>query len=87
MVLPQQRGPQIRLDPRQGSDHQIVVCESDGICFEQNNFKFNGEHYLQLAGSTMSSCMSSNYADIYMAYFEDLFIYTHRIQPLSLIFG
>jgi hypothetical protein len=48
----------------------------------KNNFKFNGENYLQLAGSTMGSRMSPNYADIYMAYFEDLFVYTYGIQPL-----
>ena len=42
----------------------------------KNNFKFNGEHYIQIAGSTMGSRMSPNYADLYMACFEEMFVYT-----------
>ena len=47
----------------------------------KNNFKFNGENFLQIGGCTMGSKMSPHFADLYMAYFEETFVYTHRLKP------
>ena len=40
-----------------------------------NNFIFNSKLYLQIKGCAMGTIFSTNYANIFMAYFEEKFIY------------
>ena len=47
-----------------------------------NSFKFNGEDYLQVAGTAMGTRVAPTYANIFMAEFEDRFVYTYPKKPL-----
>jgi hypothetical protein len=48
----------------------------------KNNFKFNGEHFLQIGGTAMGTKMAPNFANLYLAYFEELYVYTYSFQPI-----
>jgi hypothetical protein len=47
-----------------------------------NNFDFNGKHYLQVGGTAMGTKVAPSFANIFMASFEDKFVYSYHIQPL-----
>jgi hypothetical protein len=69
--------PQPGLRPSNNSLVQLME-----FVLTKNNFQFNGEHYLQIGGTSMGTRMAPNFADLYMAYFEALFVYTYGTQPL-----
>ena len=48
----------------------------------KNNFTFNGEHFLQVAGTAMGTRTAPSYANLVLAIFELLYVYTYRFQPL-----
>ena len=47
-----------------------------------NNFRFNKEHFLQIVGTAMGTQVAPTYANIFMADFENRFVYTSDMQPL-----
>jgi hypothetical protein len=47
-----------------------------------NNFDFNGKHYLQVGGTAMGTKVAPSFANIFMANFEDKFVYSYHTQPL-----
>ena len=47
-----------------------------------NNFQFNGTNYIQIAGTAMGTRMAPCYANIFMGWFENQFVYTFPQQPL-----
>ena len=69
--------PQFGLKPSNSSLVQLME-----FVLTKNNFKFNGEHYLQIGGLSMGTRMAPNFADLYMAYFEQLYVYTYSYQPI-----
>ena len=46
-----------------------------------NNFEFNGEHYLQTGGTAMGTRVAPSFANLFMADFEEKYVYTHEYQP------
>jgi hypothetical protein len=47
----------------------------------KNNFDFNGKHYLQVGGTAMGTKVAPSFANLFMADFEDTFVYTYPHQP------
>ena len=48
----------------------------------KNNFCFNNDHYLQIAGTAMGTKTAPSYANIVIAIFELLYVYTYDLKPL-----
>jgi hypothetical protein len=46
-----------------------------------NNFDFNQKHYLQVGGTAMGTRVAPSFANIFMADFEDKFVYSYPHQP------
>ena len=72
---------EFRLDPRvkPSNDSFIQLLE---FVLTQNNFKFNGEHYLQVGATSIATKAALSYADIFMGKFKEDFVYTYPTQPL-----
>ncbi len=47
-----------------------------------NNFQFNGDNYLQIGGTAMGTKVAPSLANIFMADFEEKYVYTYPLQPL-----
>ena len=47
-----------------------------------NNFKFDNKDFLQVGGTAMGTKLAPSFANLFMGYFEDKFIYSYRLQPL-----
>ena len=46
-----------------------------------NNFKFNRKHFLQINGAAMGTRVAPTYGNLFMAHFEEKYIYTHNSKP------
>ena len=46
-----------------------------------NNFEFDGIHYTQLSGTAMGTKVAPSYANIFMDWFEQTYVYTHALCP------
>jgi len=55
---------------------QLLDC-----VLKMNNFDFNGKHYLQVGGTAMGTKVAPSLANLFMAYFEDKFVYTYPVKP------
>ena len=58
------------------------ICRLLWLVLTKNNFDFNGKHYLQVGGTAMGTRLAPTYANLFMAHFEDKFVYTYEKQPL-----
>ena len=58
------------------------VCQMLNMVLTMNAFRFNGDFYLQTAGTAMGTRVAPTYANIFMSDFEDRFVYTYHKQPL-----
>ena len=47
-----------------------------------NNFEFNGRHFLQVGGTAMGTKVAPSYANTFMGWYEEKFVYTYQKQPL-----
>ena len=47
-----------------------------------NNFDFNRNHYLQVGGTAMGTKVAPSFANIFMADFEETWVYSYPTQPL-----
>jgi len=47
-----------------------------------NNFDFNGKHYLQVGGTAMGTKVAPSFANIFMADFENKWVYNYKPKPL-----
>ena len=47
-----------------------------------NNFDFDGKHYLQVGGTAMGTKVAPAYANTFMGWYEDTYVYTYHKQPL-----
>ncbi len=52
------------------------------LTLESNNFQFNGDNYLQVGGTAMGTRVAPSLANIFMADFEEKYVYTYHKQPL-----
>ena len=57
------------------------LCQLLNMVLTMNSFQFNGEDYLQVAGTAMGTRVAPTYANIFMADFERLNVYTYPLQP------
>ena len=62
--------------------HNSYIIELLELVLTNNHFEFNGEFYHQLSGTTMGTKLAPSYANLFMAKFEDKYVYTYRHQPL-----
>ena len=46
-----------------------------------NNFDFAGRHYLQVGGTAMGTKVAPSFANTFMGWFEDIYVYTYHKQP------
>ena len=53
------------------------------IVLTTNNFKFDNKDFLQVGGTVMGTKLAPSFANLFMGYFDDKFIYSYRLQPLS----
>ena len=64
---------------RPSNDYLTLLLEKVLKC---NNFDFNNKHYLQIGGTAMGTKVAPAYANTFMGWFEDRYVYTYHIQPL-----
>ena len=62
-----------------------VVTKFLWLILTLNNFIFNGMNYLQTNGASMGTKCAPNYANLFMAHFEEMFIYP-RIRGKALLY-
>ena len=69
----------------QGVDAQpshISLMEMLNQVLTINSFQFNGTNYLQIGGTAMGTRVAPSYANIFMSYFEDKYVYNYHLQLL-----
>jgi hypothetical protein len=47
----------------------------------KNNFDFNMRHFLQVGGTAMGTKVAPSFANLFMADFEDKYVYTYPVRP------
>ena len=47
-----------------------------------NYFDFHGRHFLQVGGTAMGTKVAPSYANTFMGWFEETYVYTYHLQPL-----
>ena len=47
-----------------------------------NNFQFNDENFLQVGGTAMGTKVAPSLANVFMADFEERYIYSYEKQPI-----
>ena len=48
------------------------------LVLSKNNFDFNEKHHLQTGGTAMGTRVAPSYANTFMGWFENTFVYTHN---------
>ena len=66
---------------REGEPSNKTVLTLLKMVLELNNFDFNGEHFLQVGGTAMGTRVAPTLANLFMADFEERFVYTYHTQP------
>ncbi len=51
------------------------------LVLRKNNFEFNGQNYVQIAGTAMGTRMAPSFANLYMGHFEEEYVYKYPLQP------
>ena len=59
-----------------------LICNLLHLVLTCNNFQFDNKHYLQVGGTAMGTKLAPSFANIFMGWFEDNFVYTYTLQPL-----
>jgi len=62
--------------------HNSAIIHSLEYVLYMNNFDFYGKHYLQVGGTAMGTKVAPSFANIFMASFEEKWVYPYRTQPL-----
>ena len=57
-------------------------CDLLKLVLTWNNFQFDDKHYLQIGGTAIGTKLAPSFANIFMGWFEDKFIYPHHKLPL-----
>lgn len=70
------------LDRMNTGDTDAVLKMMDFV-LENNNFSFNGKHYVQTEGTAIGSHLGSNYASTYMGKWESELFQQSELKPLS----
>ena len=72
----------VRLSLQENHCTLKTFCDLIHIILTNNNFTFNGVHYLQIQGTAMGTRMAPLYANIFMDKLEREFLQTHSLCPL-----
>ncbi len=68
-------------DPTENPSTESLLDLLD-LILKCNNFDFNGKHYLQVNGTAMGTRVAPTYANLFMADFEERYVYTLDKAPL-----
>ena len=60
------------------------IVEMLTLVLKNNNFTFDGNHYLQINGTAMGTRMAPSYANIFMGDLEERLLLSSLQQPLSM---
>ena len=68
---------------RQGTQKpsNVNLARTIEYVLTKNNFDFNQKHYLQVGGTAMGTRVAPSFANLFMAKFEDKFVYPYHTQP------
>jgi len=66
-------------DPQRPDDHILRLLD---ITLRNNDFIFNGEHYLQICGTAMGKAYAPGLADLYLEEFDEKAKHGFKIKPL-----
>ena len=58
------------------------ICNLLNLVLTCNNFQFDNKHYLQIGGTAMGTKLAPSFANIFMGWFEENFVYHYHKQPL-----
>ena len=70
------RGRGLRCNP--SNDSLIALLR---MVLTMNNFDFAGRHYLQVGGTAMGTKVAPSFANTFMGWFENIYVYTYHKQP------
>lgn len=65
-------------DPARPAEEILQLLD---ITLRNNDFEFNGEHFLQIHGTAMGKIYAPKLADIYLTYFDEMARTGFRIKP------
>ena len=57
------------------------LCKLLEVVLTTNNFRFDNKDYLQVGGTAMGTKLAPSFANLFMGYFENKFVYSYRLQP------
>ena len=57
------------------------LCKLLELVLTTNNFRFDNKEYLQIGGTAMGTKLAPSFANLFMGYFEDKFVYSYHLQP------
>ena len=67
--------------PPGSKPHNSYIIELLELVLTNNHFEFNGNYYHQLSGTAMGTKLTPSYANLFIATFEDKYVYTYSQQP------
>ena len=70
---------QIRPHSRSPTNDSLIKLLK--LVLGRNNFDFNEKHYLQIGGTAMGTKVAPSYANTFMGWYEDQFVYTYTPAP------
>ena len=74
---------QIALNERTNQDVPTdEIISMIRLILENNNFTFNGKHYIQLDGTAIGSRLGMNYASTYMGSWEKQLLENSKKKPM-----
>ena len=67
--------------PPKSLPQKSYIIELLEVILTNNHFEFNGKHYHQVSGTAMGTKLAPSYANLFMAKFEEKYVYTYPLQP------
>ena len=71
----------LRTQPRPDNPSIVSILKLLQYVLTKNNFDFNDKHYLQVGGTAMGTKVAPSFANLFMADFEDKWVYTYETRP------
>ena len=59
-----------------------TILEFSELVLNSNQFKFLGQHYLQMSGTAMGTKMAPSYANLFMSVLEKQMLSSYKYKPL-----
>ena len=74
IFLQRHRPPQ--LNPTNSSIRQLLK-----LVLTTNNFRFDNKDFLQIGGTAMGTKLAPSFANLFMGYLDEKFVYTYHLKP------